>query len=536
MGLLKHKKSGFSYLTPLSIGVATIIATPIIFTLYNTATVDMQLWLRLYETRLKVILPNTIKLLLSVGILITLIGITTAWAITRYDFKGKKIWEWALILPLSMPGYVLAYAYASIMAPGGVIQTLWINLFGNASMMPSLYSFWGVSLVLSLVNYPYVYLLTRASLLSQNVAYEEAARVLGASRFKRFWSVNIRMAYPGIAVGVALALMEVLADFGTVAILRYPTFTEAIYRQMTSRFDPAGASALSSLLVGLSFLMLVIERHFRGKRLYEQTRGKFKQYIPKKLDLKKTILVTAIILVGVSIAFFMPVSLIVKWSIDTILKGAVDSRFIRFTFNTLYVSTIGATLAVILALPSAYLYARYPNRMNKTLYYLSTLGYSLPGPVIAVGIILTFSLIFPWLQGSIVLLLMAYVVRFIPITLQSQESSISMVSRSMEDTSKTLGATTWRTFTKILLPLIKPGLLTGWVIVFVDCMKELPATMMLRPLAFDTLSVRVWMETAEALWEMAAPSALLIVLSGLIPIVLMISKSRRWIKDGIQIA
>lgn len=513
--------------------MAIVVAIPIIFTLKSAITADSELWARLYETRLKVILPNTIKLLISVGILTLLIGVTTAWIVTRYDFRGKKTWEWMLILPLAVPGYVLAYAYASIMAPGGMAQSLWSNIFGEALKMPSLYSFWGVSLVLSLVNYPYVYLLTRASFLNQNVKYHEAARVMGVPRYKRLWSINIRMAYPGIIAGLALALMEVMADFGTVALLRYPTFTEAIYRQMTARFDPSGAAALAFVLVAITFLLLNLERYFRGKRSFEQTKGSFRSQLLKKLNFQGTIAATAIILLILSLAFFIPASMLIDMAVTAIAKGGIDSRFIKFTLNTIFVSALGATAASILAVPAAYLHARQPNALSRAVYYVSSLGYSLPGPVIAVGILLTIAVLFNWLYGSILLLLMAYVVRFMPISLQSQDSSISMVSKSMEDASRTLGANTWKTFRNILLPLIKRGVLAGWVVVFVDCMKELPATMMLRPLAFDTLAVRVWVEASESLWEMAALPAILIVLAGLLPLMIIIKKMGD--RNGVEI-
>ena len=517
-------KGKFTYLNPLSIAVAALVATPIIFTIYSAVIADLELWTRLYDTRLKVILPNTLKLLASVGFMTALIGVSTAWIVTRYDFPGRKIWQWALILPLAVPGYVLAYAYASIMAPGGVFQSTWTSLFGDIISPPNLYSFWGVSMVLSLVNYPYVYLLTRASLLSQNVAYDEAARTLGVSGWKRFWSVNIRLAYPGIVAGIALALMEVMADFGTVAMLRYPTFTEAIYRQMTARFDPSGAAALGSVLVIMTFLLLNLERYFRSRSRFEQTKGRFRTYIPTRLGLREGIFCNGLILFVLGIAFFAPVSMLLKWGTEAVLSGGLDSRFIGFTYNALLVSAIGATAAVVLAVPAAYLHARKPNILNRSVFYLSTLGYSLPGPVIAVGLLLTAGIIFPWLYGGLAILITAYVIRFIPVTIHSQDSAISSVSMSLEDASRTLGAGTWGMIRKILLPLIKPGLLTGWVIVFVDCMKELPATLMLRPIAFDTLAVRVWMEASEALWEMAAPPALLIVLAGLVPIAILIRR------------
>jgi len=529
-------KAKFTYLTPMSIGVAAVVGTPILFTLYSAVSADFELWTRLYDTRLKVILPNAIKLLAAVGMMTALIGVTMAWIVTRYEFPGKKIWKWALILPLAVPGYVLAYAYASIMAPGGVFQSFWTGLFGDVVRSPNLYSFWGVSMILSLVNYPYVYLLTRASLLSQNVAYDEAARTLGVSGWKRLRSINIRLAYPGIVAGIALALMEVMADFGTVSALRYPTFTEAIYRQMTARFDPYGASALGSVLVLMTFLLLNLERYFKSRSRFEQTKGRFRTYVPQKLGLREGMLCNFLILFILGLAFFAPISMLLKWSAEVALSGGLDSRFMRFTYNTLLVSAIGATVAVALAVPAAYLHARKPDILSRSVFYLSTLGYSLPGPVIAVGLLLTAGLLFPWLYGGLAMLVTAYIVRFIPVAIHSQDSAISAVSKSLEDAARTLGAGPWRTIRRILLPLIKPGLLTGWVIIFVDCMKELPATLMLRPVAFDTLSVRVWMETSEALWEMAAPPALLIVLAGLVPIAILIRRIDRGGWHGIPSA
>jgi iron(III) transport system permease protein len=526
-------KKKFSILHIFSILVAVIVAIPVMITIYSAVTGDPELWSKLYKTRLKLLLPNTIKLLISVGFLTFIFGVFSSWVVSRFDFWGKKVWEWALILPLAMPGYVLAYSYASIMAPGGVFKSAWISIFGDLASAPSLYSFWGVSIVLSLVNYPYVYLLSRSAFLNQNDTYDEAAQVLGVSKWKRFWSVQVRMAYPGIVAGLALTLMEVLSDFGTVAILRYPTFTEAIYRQMTARFDSTGAAALSVVLVTMTLMMLVVERYFRGKRTFEQTRGKFMKKKQVKLSRVGTVSVTIAFLFLLGFAFLAPVSLLINWSYKAISNGGLDKRMIGYALNTLYVSVIGATVTMLLALPVAYLSARYRTFFSKGIYYISTLGYSLPGPVLAVGILLTVSMTSTWFYGSILLLFTAYAVRFIPVAIQSQESSISMVSQSMEDAAKTLGAGRVKRVTRVLLPLIKPGLLTGWAVVFVDCMKELPATMMLRPTAFDTLAMRVWIEATEALWEMAAIPALLIVLAGLVPLSIIIRKSRGD-KNGIQ--
>jgi iron(III) transport system permease protein len=517
-------KNGCSWLTPLALGVAVVSFIPAGFTLKSVLSVDSDLWVRLYNTRLSIILPNTFKLLLSVGVLTALIGIPLAWFVSRYDFFGKRIWQWALVLPLAVPGYVLAYTYASLMAPSGPAQNAVHILFGETCALPSLYGFWGVSLVLSLVNFPYVYLLSRTAFANQNAFYDDAARVLGSSRFKRFWTVHICMATPAIVAGVCLVLMEVMADFGTVSLLRYPTFTESIYRQMTGRFDPSGAAALSCILVGLTLVFLFVERRLQGDRRYQQGHNEFKPFRIKQAAPILQFFFLAFMGIVLGLSFFLPAVLLIKWATQSLMTTGWDSRFPGFVFNTLLVAAAGATLTMLLALPVSYLHARRPTFLSRSLYLVSSLGYSLPGPVVAVGLLLFASLCFPWLLGGMTLLLLAYLVRFIPISLQSQNAALSMIPASIEDTAKTLGAKRWQRFRQILFPLLKPSLLTGWVVVFMDCAKELPATLMLRPLAFDTLAVRVWMEASESLWEMAALPALLIVIVSIVPTAFIINQ------------
>ncbi|WP_448587308.1 ABC transporter permease [Thermocrinis sp.] len=510
----------------VAFGVVLVPATPSLFTVFSALTSDLELWRRLYETRLSVILPNTLKLLLSVGILCLFLGISSAWMVSRFDFYGRRLWEILLILPLAVPGYIMAYAYASFMAPGGPAQDFWRLLFEDLSM-PSLYSFWGVSLVLSFVNYPYVYLLTRAGLLNSNLRYQEVARSLGVSPFVRFLSIELKLLYPSIMAGLILALMEVMADFGTVALLRYPTFTEAIYRQITGRFDILGGTALASALLTLSFLMLNLEMYFKGKRSFEQIKGGYRTIQPRKLGLLGTLLANIFLFTIVCFAFLIPIGVILQMAYKALSQIGLEREMFRYALNSLLVSAIGATLATFLAFSPAYLHSRSPNPISKGLYYISSLGYSLPGPVVAVGLLLVATTTLKWAYGSLALLVLAYVARFMPVALQSQHSSLAMLSRSLEDASRTLGAGNWRTYREVVLPNIKSGLMVGWIIVFVDCMKELPATIMLRPLGFDTLAVRVWIDASESLWNMASVPALLIVLTGLLPLAIIIREISR---------
>jgi len=523
------RKQPYAYALLLSAGVAFLLAAPLLVIVYSAITIDTSLWVRLWQTRLPFLFSNTLKLLIAVGITTLLLGVSLAWIMARYDFPGKRIWKWIVILPFAIPGYVLAYAYATIMAPGGLFFDFWTFMGGDIRSMPSLYSFWGVVMILSLVNYPYVYLMSYVALLKTNVHFEESALVAGISRIETALSITLPMIRPAIIAGISLALMEVLADYGTVALLRYPTFTEAIVRQMQSRFDPYGAAAISAVLIVLTISLLLVERFFRGKKGYVHIKGQSKTYLPKKIGRKATVFVTGLLLSVSTMALFAPLVVLIALS----LMAAPDPDLWRFVLNTLSVSAIGATIAVGIVLPVAYLHIRRKSLITKASSYAVIMGYSLPGPVVAIGLTLLVAAFMPALFGGFIVLIFAYLVRFSPIALQSQESAIQQISVSLEDASRTLGMTTSQTIKKIILPLIKPALLAGWILTFVDIIRELPATIMLRPLAFDTLAVQVWMMASEELWALAALPALLIVLAGLAPIIYIASSIEKGVKNGV---
>lgn len=509
-----------------SLGVVAIVTIPIFFVLYSVAMADYDLWVRLYETRLKVLLWNTLKLLFSVGLLVLCLGVLNAWLVTRYEFWGRGFWEWALVLPFAMPGYIMAYAYTSLTAPGSPVETLFISLFGTPLNISIGSPYLWATLILSFINYPYVYLLVRHSFLVQNEIYEDVARVHGVSGWQKFRQVNLMLAYPGITAGLALALMEVLADFGTVSLLRYPTFTEAIYRQMVGRFDPIGASALATVLLFLSFLLLNIERYFRGKAEFVNLTGQYRPFRIKKFGPVGNILVNLYFIVFTLLNFFLPLLIILFWAYRALLKGALEVRLLEFTLNSLYTAFLGALLATILAFPIAFIYARGKGFLRNLLFQTSTLGYALPGPVTALCLLLFFSSFYPSLIGSFFLLPLAYVIRFISVAVQAQSSSLLAISKNVEEVGYTLGVGPLRVLTKVTLPLASSGLLTGFLIIFVDSIKELPATLMLRPLAFDTLSVRVYNEAVESLWDMASIPALFILLVSLLFLLLFLRLTR----------
>lgn len=516
------KNLGFIF--PLALFIVFFITAPTIFIVYNAFTIDAEIWIRLYETRLKFLLVNTLKLILGVGVIVLILGTLCAWIITRYEFWGKGFWQIALLLPITIPGYIMAYAYTSINSPASPFGKLLSDLSGTITV-PSLTPFLGAVLVLSFINYPYVYLLARASFLAQTESHEELARIYGLKGFRKLWKVNFSSALPGIMAGLALALMEVLSDFGTVSLLRYPTFTEAIYRQMTGRFDPYGASALSSVLLSLTILLVGIERYFRERGYYHTITGNFRPLVSKKLGFWGSTGLNVVLLFITTLSFFLPVSILLYWTVKCILEGLFDSRLVGFTLNTLIVSGLGALLASILAFPIAYFYTRGQGLVPKLIYHFGTVGYGLPGPVIAVALLFILKTFSPSLIGHFLILPFAYVVRFLPVAVQSQKTSLTSVSKSMEEVGVTLGAGFLKIFRKIIFPLTAPGFLTGTLLVFVDAMKELPATLMLRPLAFDTLAVRVYNDAVESLWESASLPALLIVISGFLPVYFLLKMS-----------
>ncbi len=500
-----------------ALGVAGLIATPLAFIIHSALTVDSTLWVRLYETRLKLLLLNTIKLLLGVGFLVSLFGVFWAWIFTRYEFWGRSIWQVILLLPYAIPGYVMAYAYSSLSSPNSPFKGL-IDWVTNVFSLPSLYSFWGVALILSFINYPYVYLLARASLSQYNEVYEDVSRIYGLKGIRKFLQVDLRLAYPGIFAGLSLALMEVMSDFGTVSLLRYPTFTEAIYRQITGRFDPQGASALSLVLLLLTFFMLNLEQHFRGKIGVATINGKYRILSRKRVSLLGNIFLTILLLGFIFFSFFLPVGVLLYWASKSFSQELFDGQIVRYVLNTLLVSSAGALLASLFAFPIAYTVVRYSGPLRSLLYNLGTLGYSLPGPVIALSLLLFLKNISPYLIGSLLVVPLAYVIRFLPVAFHSQVASLSSVSCVLEEAGATLGANSFRIFRQILLPLMAPGFFTGFILVLVDSIKELPATLMLRPLAFDTLAVRVYTNAVESLWEHASVPALLMVFAGLVPV------------------
>lgn len=496
--------------------VVGIAALPLLFVLYQSAALNTAEWLGLWSARLPGLLWNTLLLSVLVAIGSFVLGVSSAWLIARREFVGRRAAIWLMILPLTIPTYVFAHIYTTLTQSDGWLGQLWHLILGPDLPNPQLYNVFGVAFILSLAGFSYVFLLVSDALTRSRIDVEDAARLHGLSPRQVFWRISLPMLRPAIAAGIALVVLHVLSDFGAVSMLRYQTFTLSIYLQMSGRFDMQAAAGLSLVLVLLSLTFLVLERFFRDRQRYYSS-GNARRVVPRKASLPEQVLIW-FWLGGITLfAFVLPVAWMVVWSYEAWQEALIGDQFWAYVRNSLTVSVAAATLATMAALPVALFHARLRNRVSQTYIHMSSVGFVLPGPVIALGI-LTFVLsVMPWLYGGLLVLVLAMLIRFLPLSVQAQEAAVQQLTPSVEEAGRSLGASPWENLRRVVIPMLKTGLISSWVLVFIDTLKELPATLLLRPTGFDTLPVRIWIEASEEMLELAAPAALMLVL-GTLPV------------------
>ncbi len=467
------------------------------------------------------------------------IGVGAAWLVTMTRFPGVRLLEIALVLPLAFPAYVLAYAYTFILDHPGIVQTNLRQITGwgpRDYWFPEIRSTEGAAVMLILVLYPYVYLLARAAFIQQSGSAFLAARALGNSPWMAFWRVSLPMARPAIAGGVLLAVMETIADFGTVAYFGVQTFATGIYTSWFSIGDRAAAAQLALCLLGFALLMAVAERTQRGKAKYYQA-GKSHAALPTA-HLKGWQSVGAFVLciIPVVLGFLLPVIILVQMGMAS-EQNLLSRRYIGFIQNSLTLAGVAAVVTVFAAICVGFYQRLRPGRVSSAAAYLARLGYAVPGGVIAVGLIVPFAgfdnALDAWMRktfdistgllitGSIWLLVAAYMVRFLAAALSAYEGGQSTVHANMDAASRSLGQTPLATLRRVHLPILTPSLLTALLIVFVDVMKELPATLIMRPFNFDTLAVQAYRLASDERLEGAAVPSLVILAVGLLPVILI---------------
>jgi iron(III) transport system permease protein len=516
-----------SPLQVVTLASAVLILLPLAYVTSQALSADSAVWSRLWTTRIPELLTNTVRLSASVAGLTLVLGVSTAWLVTRVEFPGRRLWEVALVLPLAMPTYVLAYIYSYLLGFGGPAEHLWQLIAGPQGRIFSPHSYLGATLVMTLDTFPFVYLLSRSALLNMNVSFEEVSRASGISRMKTLWLVTLPLMRPSIAAGLALVILYVVSDFGAVSLLRYQTLTYAVFQQMTGRSDNTAASILSLLLVGLALLFLVTERWFRHRSRFYQTTGRYRRAERHRYGWLGTSVITGYLMVVVGASFALPAWLLLAWSFSPEAQTTIDSRFFGFLWNSGFLAACAATGGVLIGVPLAYMANRRPNWLNVGCLQAAYAGYVLPGPVAALAVLVLCLNATPFLYGSVFVLIVAYVIHFLPAGLQSLEPALQQITPNLEEVARTLGLGVRQTWQRVTLPLMRNGFIVAWVLIFLQTMKELPATLLLRPVGFDTLAIRVWMEASEEYYRLAAPSALLIVLLGLPTLLLLLSKDWR---------
>ncbi|MGH7325785.1 MAG: ABC transporter permease [Candidatus Rokuibacteriota bacterium] len=528
--------------------IAAVLAVPIVAVLSSLAQPRLEVWTHLWRTQLGELIINTLLLLAGVGAGTLMLGTTLAWLVVGYRFPGRGVFEWALMLPLAVPAYVIGFAFLGLFDYAGPAQSAFRRWVGAGARLPELRSYGGVVLMMTLVFYPYVYLLARAAFREQGAATLETARSLGHSRRRTFFEVILPMARPSLVAGVSLAMMEALADFGTVATFGYRTLTEAIYRVWLGMFDRVAATQLACLLLLFAFLLLALERALRGRARFVQSHRRGPGVTPIPLRGWPAAAATGACALVLGLAFLLPVGQLLVWASGAVGTGRL--AFGRLLANTLLLASLAAVLTCVLAVVLAYAARLHPSARVRAVSQFVSMGYALPGSVIAVGVLMPVAFLDHalvgglerlWgrslglvLTGSAAPLLYAYVVRFLAVSFQTLEASLGKVPPTFDDAARSLGAGVWGTLGRIHLPLMRGGLLTALILVFVETMKEMPATLLLRPFGFDTLAVGVWERTAESLWGDAAVPALAIVAAGLLPVFLAIrlSAARAGLRGG----
>lgn len=528
--------------------VAVVIALPIAAVLLQTLAARTDTWQHLAATVLPDYVRNTVYLLLGTGFGVSALGVSTAWMVTQFRFPGRRVLEWALVLPLAMPAYVIAYAYTDTLQFSGPVQTWLRELTGWRARdywFPDIRSVGGAIALFTLTLYPYVYLLARAAFLEQPMSMLEASRLLGAGRWRTFWRVALPLARPGIVGGVALAMMETLGDFGTVSYFGVPVFSTGIYRAWFSLGDIHAAAQLAVAMLAFVVAILAFERVLRGRARVHNL-GVRRQAASAPLIGSAPWLAAFGCALPVILGFVVPAAMLLKMAL---VAGdpQFGPRFVGLVRNSFALAGVAAVMAVFIALLIAYAgrVSRHP------LVHLGAraagIGYAMPGSVIAVGILMPLAAfdnaLAAWLRsqfgvsvgllltGSIAALVYAYNVRFLGGALQTVNAGMAKITRSMDDAARILRHGPVRTLVRVYVPMLRGSVFTAALIVFVDVMKELPATFVMRPFNFDTLAVQAYNLAADERLAEAATASLVIVAVGVLPIIVLSHAIRRTRRD-----
>ena len=518
--------------------VILVVITPIITVLSYIFSPSTYIWNHLANNLLLEYLSNTFLILMFVSLISVVLGVSCAWLVTMYQFPGKDIFKWLLVMPIAIPTYVSAYIYAGLVEPSGFLFESTENTIGLGKELYNLIdlrNMYGVIFILSICLYPYVYLLTYSSFKEQSHCTIEVGKSLGLNKGELFRKISIPLARPGIIAGLSLVMMETLAEFGTMDYYGVSTFTTGIYRTWFAFGDDTSALHLASILLTFVFILIILEKYSRGRSRYNHSSQKSRPIKPIKMSMRNSIYAFLWCSLIALLGFIIPIIQLFLWLIET-YSYLFDNEFLEIIINTI---TIGSFAALIIVLIS--IYASYVNRSTTNMYTkfslkIFSIGYSIPGVVIAVGIIIPITLIDDlqakifgspifYLSGSFIALLIAYLVRFSTISFNATESGLSKIKNNIDLTAKSFGFSNFMILKNIHIPMMKTTVITALILVFVDIVKELPATLILRPFNFDTLAIHIYeLASSEQLSFIASPALMLITI-GLIPVIILIRKT-----------
>lgn len=518
---------------------ALLLAMPVLIVFGSVLSPEVEVWRHLRQTVLADYIINSLVLAFGTGAGALLIGTSTAWLVSQYQFTGRRVLQWLLLLPLAMPAYIIAYTYTGMLDFAGPVQAALRDYFGwvyGDYWFPEIRSLAGAILMLSLVLYPYVYMLARSAFREQSASMLEASRTLGFSPRQHFWQVALPLARPALLTGVALAMMEAFADYGTVQYFGIATFTTGIFRTWFGMGSQGGAAQLAALLSSFVLVLLVLEQWSRRKiRYYFQ--GQRQQISPlRRLAPGRQLLVALLCLLPVLLGFIIPASQLAYWAAPNWMM-LLTPDFITLIWNSFSLAALAAVLSVMLALLFGYARRLRRDPLVRLPVRMAALGYAIPGTVIAIGVMIPLAwldrnidlLAEQWfdirtgllLSGTLFALLLAYSTRFLAVSLHSVEAGLERIKPSMDNAARSLGASPWQVLRRVHVPLLRGSVLTALMLVFVDVLKELPATLILRPFNFNTLAVRTYELASDERLSDAALPALAIVCVSIIPVILL---------------
>lgn len=535
-----YRWRGFAFALP----IALLTIVPLLAVVGMALTPQPEIWQHLWNHVLPRVLANTLLLMLIVSIVVLAVGVPLAWLTAMCDFPGRKFFAWALVLPLAIPAYVLAFVQMGLFEYAGPVQSFLRDIFGSSRWFPDIRgSLWGLVMVLVMAFYPYVYLMARSAFLTQGHRSMEAAQALGYSPVAAFFKVGLPLARPWIGAGLALVLMEVLADFGAIAVFNFDTFTTALYKSWFDLHNIGAAAQLAAMLVLVVTLLLAAEQRSRSAQRFHVSNPQ--QY---RVVLKggSRWLAFVLCLLIFSAAFAVPMVQMVAWSLS-VWQEDLNSDYWGYAWNTLSLALMTAAIATVLALMLSWIRRRYTDGLTSWTVRLAVLGYAMPGVVLAVGVFVPIAwldawlmaLLEPWgvqslgiIKGSLAGMLLALAARFLAVAYNATDAAMQRITRSQEEACASLGLGPWQTLRRLHLPLLRTGLLSAFLMVVVDVMKEMPITLMMRQFGWDTLAVRVFQLTSESMWDQAALPALAIVLVGLLPVILLVLQTEKTPSSG----